>query len=154
MNITETLAQNLLAVFVGNNWSEAAFATTLEGINHQQATTITPASPNTIAALVNHICYWNNMLRERINGADPEISETNGFDVTDVTSEADWLALIAKTRQSFMNLAGAMAGFPPDRLLEKTNHGASTFEVNFYGTIEHAYYHLGQMVMLKHLVMA
>ena len=152
MKITETLAKNLLNAFEGNNWTDVSIKDTLAGLSWQQVTTQTPASPNTIASLVNHLWYWNTIIMERMKGNYPNVPETNGFDVSELHDDADWQILIKKTHQSFINLANAIRQFPEEKLMETPKTGASTINANLFGIVEHAYYHLGQIVIVKHLV--
>ena len=89
-----------------------------------------------------------------MQGEDPSIPDSNGFDVGELTSEEEWQKLVAKLHQSFIDLSNAMRNFPEDRLKDFTKIGKSTIENNLYGIIEHAYYHLGQMMILKNLLMS
>jgi uncharacterized damage-inducible protein DinB len=149
---TGTLAQNLLHTFEGDNWTDVSIADTLADISFKEAITRTAASPNTIASLVNHLWYWNTIIMLRMKGENPVIPEENGFDVGKLNTEHDWKKLVAKTHRSFIDLADAIRNFPPEKLPDPVSNGRSTVSRNLYGIIEHAYYHLGQIVMLKHLV--
>ena len=152
METTGTLAQNLLTAFEGVNWTDVSIADTLADLSVKQATTRTAASPNTIASLVNHLWYWNTIIMLRMKGENPVIPEVNGFDVEELNNEDDWKKLVAKTHQSFIDLADAIRKLPDEQLPDPVSNGRSTVGKNLYGIVEHAYYHLGQIVMLKHLV--
>ena len=154
MKTTDTLSANILKVFEGNNWTEVSVSGVLSGISFQQANTVTAASKNTIAGLAHHLLYWNNVIMQRMQGEDPSIPDSNGFDVGELTSEEEWQKLVAKLHQSFIDLSNTMRNFPEDRLKDFTKIGKSTIENNLYGIIEHAYYHLGQMMILKNLLMS
>jgi uncharacterized damage-inducible protein DinB len=152
MNIAEQLAENLLSVFEGGNWTEVSIADVLSDISYVEANAKTAASKNSIAGLVHHLMYWNGVILQRIQDHDLEIPEANGFDVEVLASEKDWQSLIAQTKHSFTELAKAIKLFPADRLNHPTNFGKSTFRKNLFGIVEHAYYHLGQIVMIKKLI--
>jgi uncharacterized damage-inducible protein DinB len=154
MTMTEQLAENLLNVFEGENWTEVSIADILFDISYVEAGQKTAASQNSIAGLVHHLLYWNSVILQRIQNDDPEIPEINGFDVQVLASERDWQLLIAQTRRSFTELAEAIKLFPPDQLNHPTNFGKSTFRKNLFGIVEHAYYHLGQIVVIKKLIRA
>ena len=149
---TYTLADNLLSAFEGDNWTEVSIADTLRDVSLEQATRKTAGSPNTIASLVHHLWYWNTIIPLRMKGENPEIPDVNGFDVGELNSETDWKNLVDKAHQSFINLSDTIRHFPPEHLPHPASGGRSTIGKNVYGIIEHAYYHLGQIVILKHLV--
>ena len=154
MNLPEQIAENLLQVFEGGNWTEVSIAEVLSDVNYIEASTKTQASQNTIASLVHHLKFWNGVIYQRIQNLDPKIPEINGFDVDVLTTESDWQVLIADTKHSFTELAEIIRRFPPERLDTPTNFGKSTFRKNLLGIVEHAYYHLGQMVVIKKLARA
>lgn len=153
MKLTETLSNNILNVFEGNNWTDVSISGVLSGISYSQANTVTPASKNTIAGLTHHLLYWNKVIMQRMQGDDPFIPDSNGFDVGELTSEEAWQKLVTDVRQSFIDLSTAIRDFPQDRLQDLTKSGRSTIADNLYGIIEHAYYHLGQMLIIKNLLM-
>lgn len=149
---THTLAENILTAFEGGNWTEVSVANTLSNISVAQATQKTAGSPNTIASLVNHLWYWNTIILLRMKGENPVIPDVNGFDVGELKSEEAWRSLVDKAYKSFVELSQAIRNFPPEKLPDPTSNGQSTISRNLYGIVEHAYYHLGQIVILKHLV--
>jgi hypothetical protein len=152
MKITELIAENLLNVVDGGNWTEVSILDVLLDVSYLEANTKTPASENTIASLVHHLKFWNGVIVQRIQNRDPEIPAVNGFDVEAPASEKDWQLLIEQTKNSFTVLADAIKQFQPERLNAPTNFGKSTFSKNIFGIVEHAYYHLGQIVILKKFV--
>ena len=153
MKLTETLSQNILNVFEGNNWTDVAITDVLSDISYSQAATVTAASKNSIAALAHHLLYWNKIIMQRMLGENPFVPDSNGFDVGKLATEEDWHKLVADLHQSFIDLSNAIRNFPENRLKDLTKSGKSTIESNIYGIIEHAYYHLGQMMILKNLLM-
>lgn len=153
MQLTHLLAQHLNDVYAGNNWTDVSFAETLKNVNYKQSQQRTPASANTIASLVNHLIYWNGIILKRMNGETPVIPDTNGFDVSALNNEEEWNALKEKAHQSFIELAEAIKNFPEEKLLENYAPSIpSTYYRNFQGIIEHAHYHLGQVVILKNFI--
>lgn len=145
-------AEKIISVYEGNNWTSVCIAETIADITLNEAIMKTPASPNTIASLLNHLMYWNEIIMLRMKGEEPVIPDSNGFDVRLLNNDEDWQQLIHDVHQSFIELADEVRAFPEEKLLDETNNGISTFQENFHGIAEHAYYHLGQIVILKHLV--
>ena len=152
MNITSLIAAHIREVFEGNNWTDISIADTVGDVSFEEAITVTPASGNTIAALLYHVKFYNEVVKQRLNGIAPEINDANGFDMPELKNETEWKKLVDDAHQSFIKLAGASENFPEERLNEKTPNGESSYYKTLHGVTEHAYYHLGQMVILKKLI--
>jgi uncharacterized damage-inducible protein DinB len=152
MKTSKRIAENLLQVFEGDNWTDVWISETIKDINYKEAQQPTAASANTIAALLHHICYWNKIMLQRLYGNDPSVPDVNGFDVKPNLNEAEWNQLKEQTHQAFIELADAIKNFPEEKLDESYSATGSSYYKNFQGTVEHAHYHLGQIVMLKQLV--
>jgi len=149
---TEAIAQHVLDVHEGNNWTEVDLAHTLRDVTLSEATTQTAASPNTIAALVRHLAYWNRVVARRAQGHATEIGPDNGFDGPALTTSEEWQALCADLLHAGHELAAAVRSFPEARLLEPILPKYSAAYKNPQGAVEHLHYHLGQIVVLKNLV--
>jgi uncharacterized damage-inducible protein DinB len=155
MIITHQIAEHIKQVYEGNNWTDVSIAATLENTDWKQAQQQTEASPNTIASLLHHLYYWNGIIMQRMKGETPVISEENGYDVPFLNNEEEWNALKERTHESFIQLSEAMKNFPEEKLLENyAPHIPSTYYRNMQGIVEHAHYHLGQIVILKNLIAA
>lgn len=152
MNLPELIAQHVLDVHQGNNWTEVDLAHTLRDVTLAEATTLTPASPNTIVALVRHLTFWNRVMARRAQGYPTQIPGTNGFEGSELHSETEWLALQAELWQSAQELATAIRRVPAERLAEPILPAYSSTYKNLHGAVEHLHYHLGQLVILKNLV--
>ena len=150
--LSTLLADNLTKAYHGGNWTGVSILDTIKSLTYAQAQIVTPASVNTIASLVHHIKYWNGIILERLEGKNPVIPPANGFDVKPLGSEEEWQALITETQKSFIALEAAIRGISTQRWDEKPSIEASTLRENAFGIVEHAYYHLGQIVILSHLV--
>ena len=152
MNLTEFIAQHIIEIHEGGNWTDVNIKDTLADVSHKEATTVTKASYNTIAALVHHLSFYNDIVMQRLSGNDPVIGETNGFDVPAISDENDWIRLKERNLNSFHQLAEAVKAFPEEKVFQLTATGHATHYKTLHGIAEHAHYHLGQMVLLKKLV--
>jgi len=152
MKTAQLVALHITEVFEGGNWSDVNIKDTLQDVSWKEATTVTKASYNTIAALLHHISFYNEVVLKRISGINPRIDEINGFDVPAIKNEFDWEDLKERSIYSANQLAEAVIKFPEDRLFELTITGHSTYYKMLHGVAEHAHYHLGQIVLLKKLI--
>lgn len=154
MHITETIARHLLEVHFGENWTEVWISKTLEDVRLEEAVKQTSASPNTIASLLHHITFYNKVIESRLNGTNPAVGEANGYDNPPLYDEADWEKLKDDNLHSARTLAAAIRKVP-DTILEEPilkNENSSAYYRQLHGVVEHAHYHLGQIVLLKNLI--
>ena len=152
MKITELIAQHITEVFEGNNWTDVNIKDTIDDIDYREATTVTKASYNTIAALLHHLSFYNDVVSMRLMGINPEIDEINGFNVPAIKNEHDWQLLKDAVFESAINLADSVRKFPEEKVNELTVTGHSTYYKTLHGIAEHTHYHLGQIVLIKKLV--
>ncbi|MGI4875023.1 MAG: DinB family protein [Janthinobacterium lividum] len=152
MHLTEAIAQHVLDVHEGNNWTEVDLKHTLHDVTLAEACTLTPASPNTIASLVRHLAFWNRVMVRRAQGIGTEVGPANGFDGPGLLTDAAWQALLADLWQSGHELAAAIRAYPEAQLEAPILPAYSSSYKNLQGSVEHLHYHLGQLVLLKNLV--
>ncbi|RYE23733.1 MAG: DinB family protein [Sphingobacteriaceae bacterium] len=152
MNIPFLIAQHVLDVHEGGNWTEVDITSTLKDITFQQAVLLTPGSPNTIAALLHHLTYWNRVMVSRLNGTVVNVPEANGYDVPVLSAEQDWEDIKVDNLRSARELASAILSFQKQDLSKPILPGYPSAYKSLQGSVEHIHYHLGQIVILKHLV--
>lgn len=149
MEITALIAQHLIEVHTGNNWTDVNIADTVSDVTAEEALIVTDASPNTIASLLHHITYWNRHMIKRMNGVEAPIPASNGYELP---QDVDWEQLKADNTASAHELATAIRAFDTARLELPILPGFSTAYKNLQGTVEHVHYHLGQIVIIKKLL--
>lgn len=152
MKITEAIATQLLEVFEGNNWTDVDIKNTLKDVKWNEAVAVTNASPNTIASILYHIGFYNWIIQQRLKGDNPEINSANGFDLPEIKNERDWQELKSNVMQSAKELAQAVDTYPEEKLFLPIIKDGSTVYKSVHGVIEHAHYHLGQIILLKNLL--
>lgn len=154
MNIAELIAGHLLDVYAGQNWTEVNLESTLKDLNHQEASQVTPASTNTIAALVQHLAFWNRVMIQRTQGIMVVIPASNGFENAALANEEAWQSLKQDCFSSGRALAEAISALTAEQLQEPILAGYPTAYKSLQGCVEHVHYHLGQIVILKQLIRA
>ncbi|MDH7462916.1 DinB family protein [Chitinophagaceae bacterium 26-R-25] len=152
MKLQQLIAQHILDVHNGVNWTEVNIADTLKDVSFEMAVKQTKASKNTIASLLYHLTFYNDVMLKRLKGKPPVINDANGFDMPPLSDEAAWLELKEKNMASANALAEAIQHIPDEKLFEPILPGFSQTYKSLHGIAEHAHYHLGQMVLLKNLI--
>ncbi|WDO12444.1 DinB family protein [Flavobacterium sp. WW92] len=154
MNLTQQIAKHFREIHFGGNWTCSNLKENLKDITWQQATTKIH-SFNTIAALVYHMNYYVSAVLKVLHGNSLEAKDKYSFDHPPILSQADWENLLDKTWADAENFADLIEQLPEEKLWEHfTDEKYGNYYRNIHGIIEHTHYHLGQVVILKKLILA
>jgi uncharacterized damage-inducible protein DinB len=107
---------------------------------------------NTIAVLAQHINYYINGLNQVFAGGALTITDAQSFNFTPLTTQQQWDAFLTTFFANATTFANYVATMPDATLNEpfvRPEYGTYTNNIN--AAIEHAYYHLGQITLLKKL---
>ena len=154
MNLTAQIARHFRAVHFGGNWTSVNLKDQLSGLTWQQATTQL-YSFNTIAKLVFHINYYVAAVTKVLEGGPLDAHDKYSFDLAPIQSEEDWQKLVAKTFSDAEHFAALIEQLPDSKLgdvFSEEKYG--TYYSNLHGIIEHTHYHLGQITLLKKMVLS
>ena len=80
-------------------------------------------------------------------------SDKYSFDHPPIQSQEDWEKLVATLWKDAEDFAQIVAQFPEEKLWDdfwKNKYG--DYYKNIQGIIEHSYYHLGQIVLIKKML--
>lgn len=148
-----TIASRIREVFLNGRWiANTNYKEQLEHLNWQQAT-LKIHDLNTIAALAFHINYYLDGLLRAFENGELDISDKYSFDVPAINSQTNWEHLVKSLLANAEKFAQAIENFEDitfDQPFIDEKYG--TFLRNIEGVIEHSYYHLGQIVLIKKLI--
>lgn len=152
MPTKELISQALAEVFIGENWTDVNVQQVLEGVSFDMAQEQVPFTTNTIAKILYHLKYSNFIIIGRAEGNPLQYdNENKGLAAPLLHSDAEWQNLIKETFASARILSETVRNFYEKKLFEPIVEGFSSAYRTFQGTAEHAYYHLGQMMMIKNI---
>lgn len=147
------LAGRLREVFLDGKWiANTNYKDQLQDMSLEQALHKT-GELNTIASLTYHINYYLEGLLKVLNGGPLDISDQFSFDLPELLSEAAWKELVATLLHHAELFVQAVAGLEDsvlDSAFVKAQYG--TYLRNIEGVIEHSYYHLGQIVLIRKMM--
>ncbi len=153
MNLTAQLAKQLRTAYSGGNWTGVCLKDALTGLTWQQATKQVN-SFNTIAKLVYHINYYVGPISSVLQGVPLAAHDKYSFDCPPITSEKDWEELVNKLWADGENLASLIEKLPDSKLEEIfADEKYGTYLRNITGVVEHIHYHLGQIILIKKLIL-
>lgn len=153
MENAKQLAHRFREVIFNGTWvANTNFRQQLDGLNLTTATT-SYNGLNSIAVLTQHIHYYIKGIKQVFEGGNLAIKDKYSFDFAPIHSTSEWENFLTQ----FWNDAAAFADWvekmTPEKLdavFEDEKYG--TYQRNIAGMIEHCYYHLGQIVLLKKLM--
>ena len=152
MQLNDYISRHILEVHNGGNWTEVNIRDTLRDISFAEATRKTSASANTIASLVYHLNFYNEILTQRMEGTHPVINEANGFDMPVLRNDSDWEQLKENNLRSATRLAEVVRQLPEESLFVASAPGQPIRYKALHGIAEHAHYHLGQILVIRNLL--
>lgn len=153
MNLTRQIANHIREVFFGGNWTSSNLKDNLANVTWQQATTQVH-SFNTIGALSYHINYFVSAALQVLQGDPLSAHDKYSFDHPPILSQKDWEKLLDKSRTDAENLANLTEQLPENKLWETfADEKYGNYYRNIHGIIEHTHYHLGQIVLIKKILL-
>ena len=155
MSITLNLARRFREPLINGKWvANTNLKEQLSDITYKQAT-ISTHGLNSMAALTFHIDYYIQGVLQVFEGGTLDIRDKYSFDMPDIQSEADWSELRNNLWLHTEQFAKALESMPDEKLNEVfVEEKYGDYRRNIEGLIEHAYYHLGQLVLIKKLLNA
>lgn len=150
---SQLLAMRFREVILNGTWvANTNYKNELTGLDWEIAVSKV-GSLNTISLLAQHVHYYINGINNVFRGGTLDIKDKYSFDFPVIQSQQEWDEFLAK----FWNGAEVFAAFVDDIFDEDlskvfTDEKYGTFQRNIECMIEHAYYHLGQIVLLKKLI--
>ena len=153
MNID--LADRLRQVLLNGKWiANTNFKEQITSINWKKATQRI-GNLNSIASLTFHINYYLKGVLHVFEGGGLEISDKYSFDMPEIKSESDWKDLIGDfvdNAEKYISHVEKMDSYLLSKPFVKAEYGS--YQRNIEAQIEHSYYHLGQIVLIKKIIMA
>ncbi|TXN37974.1 DUF1572 domain-containing protein [Flagellimonas hymeniacidonis] len=147
------LAKRLREVILNGTWiANTNFKDQLEGLDWKIATTEFE-SLNTISILSQHIHYYIAGIKNVFTTGKLEIRDKYSFDFPPIKSQIEWETFQNTFWSDTENLAALIEKMTDEELnRDFVNEKYGTYYRNIDGMIEHSYYHLGQIVLIKKMV--
>ncbi len=148
------LAERLREVYLNGRWiANTNFKEQLESITWNQAI-YKIENLNSIAELTYHINYYLSGLLKAFEKGKLEIHDKFSYDVTPINSHNDWNLLVVEFLDNATEFSKSIENMDESFLSKPfIDEKYGSYLRNIEGIIEHSYYHLGQIVMLKKLVL-
>ena len=153
MENTKKIAKRFREVILNGTWvANTNFKDQLSNLDWKIATTEIK-SLNTIAILAQHIHYYINGINRVFKGGTLDIRDQFSFDFPAMQSQKDWETFLLRFWNDAETFAAMIEQMPDEKLKQVfVDEKYGTYQRNIDGMIEHSYYHLGQIVLLKKMI--
>ena len=153
MENKDVLAKRFKDVILNNSWvANNSFKNQLSDLP-LEVVLFKYQSLHSIATLAQHVHYYIAGILTVLNGGNLEIKDAFSFDFNPINTEEDWQNVLAVFWADAEEFALKVAALPEEKLSDifvKEEYG--TYQFNINTLIEHSYYHLGQIVLIKKLI--
>ena len=105
---------------------------------------------NTIAQLTFHLGYYISGVLQVLEGGTLDIKDQYSFDMPALVTENDWKKLrykVLSDAEQFARRVSALSEHQLKQIFVDKKYGS--YKRNIEGVIEHCYYHLGQISLIK-----
>ena len=151
---TKTAADHFRHLHFGGNWTITHYKDLLSDVSYEMALKKV-GDLNNIITLTVHVYYFIpvqlRVFKEGILEGKDELS----FDHSFIRSEEDWQAFLQKFWSDAEELAQLIEDFPEEDFLgDFVVPKYGTYARNIHGMIEHAHYHMGQIALIKKMILS
>lgn len=153
MTRNKLIAGRIREVYLNGTWiANTNFKAQILNISWQKAIHRVE-NLNTIAELTFHINYYLVGLLHAFDTGKLEISDKFSFDMKPIKSAQDWESLRSDfllNAEKFANRVEQLADHTFDEIFIDEKYG--NYLRNIEGVIEHSYYHLGQISLIRKMI--
>lgn len=154
MESAKQLGNRLKEVILDGLWiANTNYKDQLSGLDWKLAVTRVYAL-NTIELLTRHVHYYIAGLIKVFEGGPLDIKDKYSFDFAPVQSQEEWEVILNQLWNSAEKFAALVEQMPEEKLNDvfiDVKYG--TYRRNIEAMIEHSYYHLGQIVLIKKILL-
>lgn len=152
-SISLLIAKHIREFYFGGNWTSSNLKASLSGLTWQEVTRKIE-NFNTIADLTYHIHYYTRAILPVLKGGELKASDKFSFDTPPIQSQQDWdnfLDTIWAEAEEFVQRVETL----DDTILKTffTQEKYGNYYRNLHGFVEHGHYHLGQIVLVRKLIL-
>lgn len=136
----------------GDNWSEVNFIHTLDEIDHNMANEKLPLFSNTIHQIAHHLLATEQLVIGRLKGKDYKLTREEDWVPTAKLEQLRWSETKKAIRLSKIGLIKELQKLMDSCLDTPILENHATFYVTIQGHLQHSYYHIGQISIIKKII--
>lgn len=136
-------------VLEGDAWHGDPVWKILADISPEVASRRPSAGVHTIWELVEHMTFWETVVRQRLAGSRAKPELTRNFPAMPATTQENWRKTLEAFRKSNEEFRDALAKLYETQLDQPLSSAEKTVYIEVNGVIEHDLYHAGQIAVLR-----
>jgi uncharacterized damage-inducible protein DinB len=150
MEERDRILDQLERAFEGDAWHGPSVREALEGVTWQKALLKPIPKAHSIWEIVLHMTAWEDIVRRRLEGESPKITDEENWPQIRDESAAGWARALDALRAGHARLRSTASSITDDLLdLPPPTGKTSTRYVLLHGIIQHDLYHAGQIAILR-----
>lgn len=149
MSSAKLLAEQMRRMARGEAWHGPSLAEVLSGVAAEVAFAHPIAGVHSIAEIVHHLVFTQQLLNRRLGGEPAQATEAEFFPAVTETTDSAWGEMVERLLKQEDHLIGEVESLSEERLTTPIMPGGSTVYETFHGHVQHNAYHAGQMQLLK-----
>jgi len=135
--------------FSGNSWVNVSLMSILEGVTAATASARPIPSFHTIWEIVLHLHNTQLYILQRLQDEGTDAAPLEQWPSPPEPTRAAWEGVSVRLVQAENELRRLLGSFPEEKLDEPLTEGGTSAYNNLHGYIQHAFYHAGQIQLLK-----
>ena len=154
MESAQQLANRFREVLLNGKWvANTNYKKALSDVTWEQATHKVK-SLNTLLALTFHINYYVDGVLKVFEGGKLDIHDKYSFDYEHIDTPEAWATLLNALFENAEQFARYIEQMSEGKLEEVfVDEKYGTYRRNIEGMIEHCYYHMGQISLIKKMIL-
>lgn len=154
MSLVKSLSDRFAETYLNGRWICGTNVTELiNSVSYREAVK-SLHDLNSIALLAFHLSYYLGGVLQVLNGGKLDISDSKSFDMSKMSNEVQWKLLCSQLTDRATQVLRKIELMNQDELHSDFSEGKyGSILRNIEGLIEHGYYHLGQMVLIKKMTL-
>lgn len=152
-NLSNAITSHFNELFYKGGWTGVNLKNVLGDVSLTEANTVCEGF-NTIAQVTNHLSYYYPIQLKVFRGGDVEGHDSESWKIASPETEEQWQDIVSQLLAYGNEMINEIETINDDQMFEGFDKLGKygTVHRNLLGIIEHTYYHLGQLVILKKLV--
>jgi len=140
-------------LFFQGGWTGVNLKDVLADVTLYEANTVCEGF-NSVAQVTNHLSYYYPIQLKVFRGGDVEGHDSESWKIDAPKTEEEWRDIVSSLLDYGREMIAAIEGINDGQMFAGFDKSGKygTVQRNLIGIIEHTYYHLGQIVILKKLV--
>jgi uncharacterized damage-inducible protein DinB len=143
------IVDQLDRAFQGQSWHGPPVLDLLKDVDATRAAARPIAAAHSIWEIVLHMTTWKDVVRRRVQGEKPEVTDDWDWPPVTDTGAAAWRSALEALTAAHAALRDTASAVSDERLDQPAIPGGSTCYVQLHGVVQHDLYHAGQIAILK-----